>query len=78
MQSVRLFSVVHSLFASTINFFHPRNLVAIARRTLIVCLVVLLVSNQTLAATGFVMAGAELGQKAHLWWHRSGWAAKFD
>jgi len=78
MQSVRLFSVGHSLFASAINFFHPRNLVAIARRTLIVCLVVLLISNQTLAATGFVMAGAELGQKAHLWWHRSGWAAKFD
>ena len=78
MSRNRLFSAGLSLFASVINFFRFRNLVMIARRVLIAVLIVLLASNHTLAAPGIVMAGAEFGEKAHLWWHRSGWAAKFN
>src|SRR5262245_4779019 len=78
MSRNRLFSVGLSLFTSIINFFQLRNLSLIARRFLIAGLIVLLASNHCLAMPGLVLAGAELGQKAHLWWHLSGWAAKFD
>src|SRR5262245_4380353 len=78
MSRNRLFSAGLSLLASIINFFRFCNLVMISRRILIAGLIVSLVSNHTLAAPGFVMAGTEFSQKAHLWWHRSGWAVKFD
>lgn len=78
MSSTRRFAAGPLMFSSLFGFFRIRNLYNIARQAIAIALIISLVSNNTLAATGIVSTAAGLSQDMHLWWHASGWAAAFS
>ncbi len=78
MSRTHPFAVVFRLLASLINLFRFHNLVKVARQSLAVGLIVMLVTNHTLAASGIAGAVVEFGQELRLRWYAKGWANTFS
>lgn len=74
MSRIRVFSKALHLF----SFLRFRNSLQFLRQALTVGLMLLLVSNNVLAAPGLVGLAADVSQEMRFRWYASGWAASFN